>query len=65
MTPEQALQIVDSYLANLAVNRAQHNQMMTAVGVLNNLIQKDKQQAQAVKAAEVAKKAVEPAKEKK
>jgi len=65
MTPEQALQIVDSYLANLAVNRAQHNQMMTAVGVLNNLIQKDKQQAQATKAAEVAKKAVEPAKEKK
>jgi len=42
MTPEQALQIVDQYLAQIAVNRQCHHQIQNAMGVLGAIVAKEK-----------------------
>jgi len=38
MTPEQSLELVDNLIAQIAMNRTQHVQAMTAVETLRNAI---------------------------
>lgn len=43
MTPEQALSILDQATANFGGNRVQHLEIIKAIQILNEFIQKDKQ----------------------
>jgi hypothetical protein len=40
MTPQQALQIVDQFTAQVNANREAHQQLQLAISVLNNEINK-------------------------